>query len=197
MSYLYFIEKADGPIKIGYTTNPRQRLSNLQVSTPDNLSLFALVRGTEEDEKKVHNDLSDFNVGGEWFERCPLVHSYIEQLLSERETIDPQRTRSRNTPPNHEMAALEAAKRIVKEMMLIEWREGASMSEAIDLVAAKAGLPSGAIWALRYRPGPSVTAGVFFALNNAWIGACDEQIRFLNDEMNQLATMCVAGVDLE
>jgi hypothetical protein len=65
---LYFIQDGnDGPIKIGWTTNVRERISRLQMGNPRPLRVVAVILGGEEEESRWHNDYADQRLRGEWF----------------------------------------------------------------------------------------------------------------------------------
>ena len=67
--YVYFVQcGTDGPIKIGYTSDPAKRLSGLQVGSPEQLYMLGAVRARREVEGALHQALSKYRIGGEWFE---------------------------------------------------------------------------------------------------------------------------------
>lgn len=66
--FIYAIQSGDcGPVKIGYTLNPYQRLSQLQTGSPDKLRILPVRGGTPDDEQKIHAELKHLRIGGEWF----------------------------------------------------------------------------------------------------------------------------------
>lgn len=69
--FVYFIQSQapTGPIKIGYANNVQSRLSALQVSTHEELTLLGIVKGDEAVERKYHARFRAYRVSGEWF-RC-------------------------------------------------------------------------------------------------------------------------------
>jgi len=77
---IYFVQMPDaGPIKIGHTTNVRNRLSQLQVSMPQSLTLLGIRDGGVETEKKLHRRLESERLSGEWFKPSPLVLATIQE----------------------------------------------------------------------------------------------------------------------
>jgi Meiotically up-regulated gene 113 len=76
--YVYFIQ--DGLsryVKIGWTTDsPFRRLQTLQTGCPGDLSVAAMVRGTEDLEKALHKRFAHYRIRGEWFD--PQVLSAID-----------------------------------------------------------------------------------------------------------------------
>ena len=68
MSEIYFIRcGTDGPIKIGWTANLKERLANLQSANPAELVLLGSRSGTQEQEKELHARFASQRLRGEWF----------------------------------------------------------------------------------------------------------------------------------
>ena len=77
-----------GPyIKVGYSTNPEQRVRRLfssatfgPIGTPRDLASRRLIRaidGDKQTERQIHDALSDFRVVTEWFLDEPEVRDFI------------------------------------------------------------------------------------------------------------------------
>lgn len=71
LTSIYVIGTDNGPLKIGYTADPKGRLSNLQVGQPTEIKLF-YEEATETAkakviEKLIHRTLGHKRVRGEWF----------------------------------------------------------------------------------------------------------------------------------
>lgn len=75
--YIYVID-CDGFIKIGYSTDPRGRLSNLRVSSPLEITVLRVIEGTVADERELHNRFAAQRVRGEWFKREGELAEWIE-----------------------------------------------------------------------------------------------------------------------
>jgi hypothetical protein len=81
-SYVYIIGQAhDGPVKIGVSTKPRNRLHALQASNPAKLRILAKFRGDRDLEAAVHRLLGAYRLQGEWFERSVAVRTFIDNVL--------------------------------------------------------------------------------------------------------------------
>ena len=67
--YVYFIQAGGcrGPVKIGFSINPEERLETLQAGNPLALALEAVVPGSARDEKRLHAVFADGRMTGEWF----------------------------------------------------------------------------------------------------------------------------------
>ena len=78
---IYFIQAGDnGPIKIGVTNNVRKRLSILQTFSPQKLKLLAIIEGSYDKERLIHQIFSKLRVRGEWFKPEPDLLEYINRL---------------------------------------------------------------------------------------------------------------------
>lgn len=73
--WLYFVRFGDR-VKIGYTTNPDQRLRDIPHER-----VIGIVPGTRADEKAWHALLANFHVVGEWFAADPEVVRKLEQVV--------------------------------------------------------------------------------------------------------------------
>lgn len=68
MSQVYFARAAKtGFIKIGYSSNPAKRLSALQVSSADRVSIILTVPGRSAEERAFHGRFRESHERGEWF----------------------------------------------------------------------------------------------------------------------------------
>lgn len=67
--YVYAVrELPDGPVKIGFATNVRHRVSTLQTGNSSDLKLIWMTRGSGNLERKIHMRLAKFWTRGEWFD---------------------------------------------------------------------------------------------------------------------------------
>lgn len=81
--YVYFIQAfSGGPIKIGYSENPKARLASIQTSHYERLDLVGVVRAERRLEQRLHEDLSEWRLSGEWFEDSGPVCLVIEALTA-------------------------------------------------------------------------------------------------------------------
>lgn len=82
-THVYFIRPVgmDGPIKIGCSQKPLQRLKALSPWSPFPLELIGSVRGDFGDEVELHKRFSDLHTHREWFMSSPLLRHAIERIL--------------------------------------------------------------------------------------------------------------------
>jgi hypothetical protein len=68
-SYVYAIGDADHrQVKIGYTNNPRRRLTNIQITCPFAVSILWQIEGDATLEDALHWHFKSYHLRGEWFE---------------------------------------------------------------------------------------------------------------------------------
>ncbi len=81
---IYFVAYGDsGLTKIGYATHMGKRLSQLQVSSPECLTVVALIEGTNAQEKALHAALRSERKRGEWFHPMSLTNAAVERAKAD------------------------------------------------------------------------------------------------------------------
>lgn len=81
--YIYFIQKKEGgPVKIGTSVNPEQRLVELQHSSPDILCIVAVARGAHAAEKRLHERFEHTRIHSEWFAPSGEMADLLSRLPS-------------------------------------------------------------------------------------------------------------------
>lgn len=78
--FLYFIGSDDGPIKIGFSVNPKARLRQLQHASPYDLRILATIPEGQDLEAHYHRCFAAHRLRGEWFTRCPEIEAEIARL---------------------------------------------------------------------------------------------------------------------
>ncbi len=84
--YVYFVLVAER-VKIGFTSNPQNRLGNLQVGLYETIDLYVAVPGTQWDEHQVHDTLARHRLKGEWFEACQPVMNLLLRSVKARRIV--------------------------------------------------------------------------------------------------------------
>jgi Meiotically up-regulated gene 113 len=78
---VYVIQNSQSKsVKIGYTKDLKTRFAQLQTGCSHKLSVLKTLEGDTCMEKKIHLDLKDYRLSGEWFEWNNFVASYVENL---------------------------------------------------------------------------------------------------------------------
>lgn len=77
---VYFIQAGkDGPVKIGYSKSPTDRLQDLQVSNATELHIVRILDGNFDTEKALQKKFSSHWIRGEWYE-CKPVLDYLSSI---------------------------------------------------------------------------------------------------------------------
>lgn len=64
---VYFIERDDGLVKIGYSYDPVKRLSQLKQQHRCGMKILSTIQGARKLEQELHTKFADSRVEGEWF----------------------------------------------------------------------------------------------------------------------------------
>ncbi|MDT0302918.1 GIY-YIG nuclease family protein [Streptomonospora wellingtoniae] len=81
--YIYYLQIGDY-LKIGYTQSLHERLR----SYPPNAELLAVNRGTEDDEKKVHEKFAAYcESGREWYRDVEEIRKHIAKVKAKRRDV--------------------------------------------------------------------------------------------------------------
>lgn len=80
---IYFIQcGAGGPIKIGVSDTPRQRMIDLQCASPFDMTMLKIAAGSFCEEGDLHDRFSEEHLRGEWFHPSVALLAYIQTLPS-------------------------------------------------------------------------------------------------------------------
>ncbi len=82
-SYVYFIGGEGTPVKIGFSSQPHERLAILQTAHWCQLRILAMVEGSLATERDYHEKFGRHRMNGEWFEPHPDVLAEISRLQAE------------------------------------------------------------------------------------------------------------------
>lgn len=87
---VYYVQRADGLIKIGYSARMQQRMSALRREHGP-LTILTTHAGGRDAEQAQHWRFSEYRVTGEWFEPAPGLLAHIDHVNSRRATVPAQR----------------------------------------------------------------------------------------------------------
>ena len=81
-SFVYFVKPVDatGPIKIGVSGRPKERLSKLLDWSPVALEVVWTIPGNHQLERNIHECFADLHSHKEWFHAAPRLLEAIERL---------------------------------------------------------------------------------------------------------------------
>jgi rubrerythrin len=87
--YVYFVQaESGGPFKVGWALDPESRRRELQVGNPAPLKILDFVRGSVEDERQLHDLLSEFRGTGEWFAPFPQAVDVVRRYTGLRSILE-------------------------------------------------------------------------------------------------------------
>ena len=101
---VYFIQSANGtgPIKIGYTRTPYNRVREIQRMSPYKLTLLKVIEGDKEHESKLHLRFRHIRLHGEWFEPDDSLIEFIkdqDELPIRQKSIKKTPPQRKKSPP--------------------------------------------------------------------------------------------------
>jgi len=77
---IYFL-KADKRVKIGYASDPSNRISQIQTSSSHVLEVLLIIDGNRDEERELHARFRNLRRSGEWFQFEEPIRSYIESNI--------------------------------------------------------------------------------------------------------------------
>lgn len=84
---VYFAGGEEGPVKIGSTVDPENRMMHLQCGSPVKLRLLAAIPGGPALERAFHKALAHHRLHGEWFERGEIIKSEIRHWRAKKRRL--------------------------------------------------------------------------------------------------------------
>lgn len=104
-SYVYFIKPIgmDGPIKIGHSKIPTDRLLKFSIWSPYPLEIIGTVPGGCNEETYLHRCFSDIHSHREWFHSSPKLRDTIKLIVeansikAAKEFLTPKKPRGKKT----------------------------------------------------------------------------------------------------
>lgn len=86
--YVYFAKSGDA-VKIGFSTNPKDRLHSIQTGCAAPAKMVKLIRGTHSTERQFHRRFAEYNLKGEWFDLRGRLAKYLENFTKPVEWPEP------------------------------------------------------------------------------------------------------------
>lgn len=80
--FIYFMRRADGvgPVKIGCSKWPAERLAMFASWSPEPLEIVTTAQGTFRDESRIHRQFAEYRLHSEWFEAAPPVLAMVASV---------------------------------------------------------------------------------------------------------------------
>lgn len=76
--WVYLISDGGWAYKIGWARNPEKRLAFLQTGHPEKLRIVAVIDGSREKERELHELFAASRIRGEWFVQDRELTGYFE-----------------------------------------------------------------------------------------------------------------------
>jgi hypothetical protein len=164
MQVVYFIATG-GKIKVGYTRDLETRVSHIQTTSPEQVSLIGALPGGPYLERTIHAELVSFISHREWFHDTPLCRAVILRLLADQGVVgEAALSLTKKRPSRDDVDASEAsfvalATEQCDRLTNIFKGRGLTTEQAMIEAADLVGIEVGFLWSLRYRPPKTITAG--------------------------------------
>jgi hypothetical protein len=141
--YVYAIDNGRGCVKIGWTQNPLRRLSEMNVSDAEKLTLVGYASGTKEQEAEAHTLLSPWRQRGEWFRIEGHVVTFMNMLAGAQPSVStPKRRSLRNRVRPFAIANVRLAEALgVDKASITRWAKGRIPAERVIEVERITGIP--------------------------------------------------------
>lgn len=81
-TWVYFVERPNGAIKIGYSYMPWERIRALQTASEEPLRLLCCLEGDHKLETILHHQLCRYRISGEWFQ-AEAVRRWLKTFLGD------------------------------------------------------------------------------------------------------------------
>ena len=96
-SVVYFVRRADGAVKIGWTSDLERRLRELRKESRTTITLLAAIPGDKPDELRLQKRFVEYAIGDEWFTESPKIIAFVTSI---RQVSTPTPTSETATPPH-------------------------------------------------------------------------------------------------
>lgn len=80
IGYVYFFRNGN-QVKIGFTTNPKNRESTLRTVSSGSAFMARYIEGTMADEARFHARFDEYRTRGEWFDLRGKLAKYLERHI--------------------------------------------------------------------------------------------------------------------
>jgi hypothetical protein len=179
---IYFLQRADGLIKIGTTTDFRSRLTVLTKSH-GMLAVLRIVNGGRKREGALHRRFKRFHEYGEWFRS---EHGALEALIEGLEEGDELLVGQSDAQTEWQAGEAEVMRDAqAKIAVMIKARMDRTMedrSTAMAALTAEYGFSPWFLWHAR-KKGSSITAYAYQRVREAYVTELRELLAQLNREI--------------
>lgn len=117
---VYYV-KCKEYIKVGFTTDIKERLNSAKTFNPFDIVLLKVTEGSMEDERRIHKVLEAYRHKGEWFHAHSNVLTHIDLQEGIEPCDTPRRVKSK-TP--EQLTMKDSDKKVLSIMKTHLWHDG-------------------------------------------------------------------------
>lgn len=155
---IYFLRRADGLVKIGYTDNLKRRMSSLTRSH-GTLEVLRVINGDRRRERQIHHQFVHLNEFGEWFRATDHLIVAIGALEEGPAVAVASSDRKRMWMAGETEMAEKAKEMCVQLIITRAARFGTTNQDAMSAIEDEHGIPFSTMDHL--RRGKSITVSAF------------------------------------
>lgn len=158
--YVYFVQRQNGNVKIGTTTNPRRRIPDLSGAIHEPLAILKIVGGGAALEKQLHAQFKHLRAHHEWFLPGQELLDFIA-TLDAVEIVE----REARKPDCYTVKATENLRMIIEQLYLIGPQ---NLEYAHQRAAEICGIRRGTVERLLKGRVIAITMADFIAIQDGW-----------------------------
>lgn len=182
---IYFVQRADGLIKIGYSATFGNRLAQLRKSH-EGLVVLKVINGDRRKEREIHYQFEAAHEYGEWFRPEGWMMDVIESI-TDGETITFSKTPEQLAWAEHEKSVAQTACDTAKRLYALSYRPVIDNQETtVDRISKKHGIPSWPFKHLLSGRCNTPSAALVDRVRKAIRAEQEERLSLLNSEIEDL-----------
>ncbi|GAB4351446.1 MAG: hypothetical protein Kow0026_08520 [Oricola sp.] len=192
---IYFVQKTDGMVKVGFTTTLSRRLTTLSKSHGP-LEVLGTINGDKQRERSIHRQLERFNVYGEWFRGEGEVIDYVRSLKDGAAVEIAETEARRHHLEGEERMAAEAQQIARRILRARRQRTGGNDVQSLEAIKADHRVSRWALCRIIDGRASTVTAFMMTELKRilrSELEACLEHIERKLEEADEETTLQTKG----
>lgn len=180
---VYAVQRLDGLVKIGTTTNLKARLEALTKSHGA-LAVLRIVNGGRRLELKLHREFREHHEFGEWFRPSVVV---LLASIEEGEVVSAKKGQVKANWEAGEQAYADAAHAKLRELVALrQSRSRCTAQQALQQIADEHAMPKSFLEHLFKGKALTISAYGYKAINAACLAEMETKLAELNDEIARL-----------
>lgn len=191
-----------GPVKIGYTTDLKARISGLSVGMPGGITVLATLPGGIETEQYLHERFAGCRRSGEWFDLTDELRQFIQDVQNKKPGlvpfVEPGASTIRRSPAEIAADCVAEAKEILAFLLGQEFRGiGDTIEASMHRLEMKHGIPFSISHRVRHRAMSDMLVSNYFVIKEAYDAelAKDAGVNEASSRLYRLSTRLVSEDD--